>query len=235
MTILPSGLISFNPENLAYLFLENQYKLLWLFCFSFLPFSGFRLRKERSEKMRKCELCKGIARMYCESDEASLCWDCDEKVHRANFLVAKHQRCLLCHVCQSITPWKASGQKLAPTVSVCETCVSSVRCKVHDDEEVVKRENQSERSNNEDEDEDLDESDEYDEESDDDEEEEEEEEEEQEEDGDNQVVPWSVGSQSPPPPPPVSCSSSSSLSSGEEISMKRMRSFPDLYSDVRIV
>uniref|UniRef100_A0A803QCP8 B box-type domain-containing protein n=1 Tax=Cannabis sativa TaxID=3483 RepID=A0A803QCP8_CANSA len=61
--------------------------------------------------------------MYCESDQASLCWDCDEKVHGANFLVAKHSRSLLCHVCNFPTPWMASGAELTPTVSVCESCV----------------------------------------------------------------------------------------------------------------
>ncbi|XWS51988.1 hypothetical protein CRYUN_Cryun11dG0029000 [Craigia yunnanensis] len=56
----------------------------------------------------KCELCGGLARMHCESDQANLCWDCDVKVHGANFLVAKHSRTLLCHVCQNPTPWLAS-------------------------------------------------------------------------------------------------------------------------------
>ncbi|KAF4346514.1 hypothetical protein G4B88_001092 [Cannabis sativa] len=73
--------------------------------------------------MKDCELCGLRARMYCESDQASLCWDCDEKVHGANFLVAKHSRSLLCHVCNFPTPWMASGAKLTPTVSVCESCV----------------------------------------------------------------------------------------------------------------
>lgn len=73
--------------------------------------------------MKKCELCKIQARTYCESDQASLCWDCDAKVHGANFLVARHSRTLLCHTCQSQTPWKASGAKLGHTFSVCETCV----------------------------------------------------------------------------------------------------------------
>ncbi|GAB2277927.1 hypothetical protein Dimus_012626 [Dionaea muscipula] len=70
-----------------------------------------------------CELCSGQARMYCESDQASLCWDCDDKVHGANFLVAKHTRTVLCHVCQSHTPWKAAGRNLGRTVSICEGCV----------------------------------------------------------------------------------------------------------------
>lgn len=60
--------------------------------------------------------------MYCASDRASLCWDCDAAVHSANFLVARHSRNLLCDVCQSPTPWAASGGKLGPTVSVCEQC-----------------------------------------------------------------------------------------------------------------
>ncbi|KAK4399031.1 hypothetical protein Sango_1378600 [Sesamum angolense] len=74
--------------------------------------------------MKKCELCKKVARMYCDSDRASLCWDCDSRVHTANFLVAKHTRTLLCHACQSPTPWTGSGPKLGPTVSVCDACVN---------------------------------------------------------------------------------------------------------------
>ncbi|KAL0328220.1 UNVERIFIED_CONTAM: hypothetical protein Scaly_2254600 [Sesamum calycinum] len=77
--------------------------------------------------MRACELCNGVARMHCESDQASLCWDCDAKVHSANFLVARHSRNLLCHVCQSPTRWSASGSKLGPTVSVCQRCVNGRR------------------------------------------------------------------------------------------------------------
>ncbi|KAJ0267120.1 hypothetical protein HA466_0009950 [Hirschfeldia incana] len=73
---------------------------------------------------KKCELCDRVARMFCESDQASLCWDCDSKVHGANFLVAKHIRCLLCSTCQSPTPWKASGLRLGPTVSICESCIA---------------------------------------------------------------------------------------------------------------
>lgn len=76
------------------------------------------------KKMKRCELCKSFATIYCESDQASLCWRCDAKVHSANFLVAKHSRCLLCHSCQSPTRWSASGEKLAPaTVSICDRCV----------------------------------------------------------------------------------------------------------------
>ncbi|GAB4859497.1 hypothetical protein Ancab_010964 [Ancistrocladus abbreviatus] len=75
---------------------------------------------------KSCELCKSPAWIYCESDQASLCWDCDFKVHGANFLVARHSRGLLCQVCQSPTPWSASGAKLGPTVSVCDRCVTDM-------------------------------------------------------------------------------------------------------------
>uniref|UniRef100_A0A5B7AWS9 B box-type domain-containing protein n=2 Tax=Davidia involucrata TaxID=16924 RepID=A0A5B7AWS9_DAVIN len=77
--------------------------------------------------MKECELCSYPARMYCKADGASLCWDCDEKVHCANFLVAKHSRSLLCHVCQSPTSWTASGPKLGHTASLCETCFNSCK------------------------------------------------------------------------------------------------------------
>ncbi|KAK1375208.1 B-box domain protein 30 [Heracleum sosnowskyi] len=77
--------------------------------------------------MKKCELCNSIARMFCESDQASLCWSCDAKVHSANFLVAKHSRTLLCQSCQSLTPWTGSGPKLGHTLSVCESCCIHVK------------------------------------------------------------------------------------------------------------
>lgn len=74
--------------------------------------------------IKSCELCKSPANVYCDSDQASLCWNCDNKVHSANFLVARHSRSLLCRVCRSPTPWFASGEKLGPsTVSVCEKCI----------------------------------------------------------------------------------------------------------------
>ncbi|CAL0309438.1 unnamed protein product [Lupinus luteus] len=75
--------------------------------------------------MKKCELCNCPAKLFCESDQATLCWGCDAKVHSANFLVTKHQRFLLCHVCQSLTPWHGSGPKFVPTISFCNDCVRS--------------------------------------------------------------------------------------------------------------
>ncbi|KAE9616832.1 hypothetical protein Lal_00034147 [Lupinus albus] len=69
-----------------------------------------------------CELCNVPARIFCDSDQATLCWDCDAQVHAANFLVARHSRTLLCHTCYSLTPWKASGARLGNTVSFCHNC-----------------------------------------------------------------------------------------------------------------
>ncbi|KAI6672859.1 hypothetical protein NL676_000765 [Syzygium grande] len=164
---------------------------------------------------KTCALCKVPARTFCESDQAALCWDCDAKVHGANFLVARHCRTLLCHACQGPTPWKASGARLGHTVSVCDSCVTGARrggargggVGGNDDD-----------LHDEDEDEDAD-----------DEEDEDEDEDgggggeggggggeegggggDRDEDGDNQVVPWS--STTPPPPAASSSSSEESIS-----------------------
>ncbi|GAV71175.1 zf-B_box domain-containing protein [Cephalotus follicularis] len=131
----------------------------------------------------KCELCKFPARAYCESDEASLCWDCDAKVHGANFLVARHSRSLLCQACQSPTPWRASGAKLGHTVSVCDGCAVAVNGRDDVAEESEGENDDDEESYTDDNDDDdyiVDDEDE------------------------NQVVPWP----SSPPPPPASSSSS---------------------------
>ncbi|KAE9588526.1 hypothetical protein Lal_00003210 [Lupinus albus] len=121
--------------------------------------------------MKKCELCKVAATTFCDSDQASLCWDCDAKVHGANFLVARHTRTLLCHVCHSLTPWKASGAFLGNTVSLCEGCAGGTR--FHTDEyDESEGDNDDEIENSDDEEED--------------------------EDGDNQVVPLSSTAMTPP-------------------------------------
>ncbi|KAE9599827.1 hypothetical protein Lal_00046349 [Lupinus albus] len=119
--------------------------------------------------MKKCELCKVAATTFCDSDQASLCWDCDSKVHSANFLVARHTRTLLCHACQSLTPWKASGATLGNTVSLCQGCAAGTRVNTVDVEE-------SEGDNDDDIDSLYDEG----------------------EDGDNQVVPLSSTATAPP-------------------------------------
>nr|ARU77865.1 B-box zinc finger protein 26 [Solanum tuberosum] len=156
-----------------------------------------------------CELCdKNKSMMYCESDQARLCWDCDSKVHSANFLVAKHSRNLLCHSCQNSTPWTASGPKLSPTFSVCNSCLenpntAAVRLQdpIEEIGERIEENYQTETDNDEDEDEygstdsEIDDDD----------------EDEDEEDG-NQVVPLSSSplSNFSPPSPVRSVSSSGS-------------------------
>ena len=188
--------------------------------------------------MKKCELCGQQARMFCESDQANLCWDCDEKVHCANFLVAKHSRSLLCHVCQSPTPWAASGRKLTPTVSVCEGCVDvhGGKCEQGGFQE-RRRDNEEEVDGGDDFDdgEGFDSYEGGDSEEDDDGDEDENEEEED-EDGENQVVPWSyASSSSPPPPPTVTSSSEGEISAGAGVASKRMREYGvDLDSDDEI-
>ncbi|CAJ1934175.1 unnamed protein product [Sphenostylis stenocarpa] len=83
-----------------------------------------KITEEKREMEEGCSMCKQRAAIVCDSDQAKLCWDCDEKVHSANFLVAKHWRVGLCVSCRSRTPWKASGEKLTPTVAFCQSCVA---------------------------------------------------------------------------------------------------------------
>nr|CAD1819208.1 unnamed protein product [Ananas comosus var. bracteatus] len=174
------------------------------------------MRGERRE-MKKCELCDGVARMYCDSDEAHLCGGCDAKVHGANFLVARHTRALLCRTCQSPTPWRAAGARLGPAVSVCERCLIRGRGGGGGgggggEEGAEERGGEVEEAA----------------------------EEVAEEEGENQVVPWAL---TPPPPPLTEETSSSSISDaggeGDEESTricnhrsmnKRMRHCSDLDS-----
>ncbi|TYH21292.1 hypothetical protein ES288_A04G032100v1 [Gossypium darwinii] len=132
--------------------------------------------------MRKCELCGRLARMHCESDQANLCWDCDFKVHGANFLVAKHNRTLLCRVCQSPTPWLASGRNLGSAVSVCDSCVVNGNNKCESSEREYGEEEEEEEEEGDYDNDAVEESG--------------EEEEAEIEDAENQVVPWS-GESSP--------------------------------------
>lgn len=150
--------------------------------------------------------------MYCESDNASLCWDCDMKVHSANFLAARHSRSLLCQVCQSPTAWTAAGAKLGKTISVCQSCVDGYyhRDEVEESESVNDEVEESVSVNDEDEETDYEDEDEVDE-------------------DDLQVVPWSM------PPPPISSSSSEDSSNNRRnVSLKRKRMHeadPDIHSD----
>ncbi|KAK8497222.1 hypothetical protein V6N13_134181 [Hibiscus sabdariffa] len=175
--------------------------------------------------MKKCELCGKLARMHCESDEANLCWDCDLKVHGANFLVAKHSRTLLCHVCQNPTPWLASGRNLGSAVTVCVSCVGNT----NNEPQVLAEESSEGGYGEEEEDEDYD--DEAVE-----EEEEEEDEDEEVEDAENQVVPWSGDSSSLSMSKPVASlersSEGAAVSGG--FGLKRMRENQSFCSDDEI-
>ncbi|KAH0986776.1 hypothetical protein GBA52_013953 [Prunus armeniaca] len=177
--------------------------------------------------MRECELCGLRARIHCEADQAKLCWDCDEKVHGANFLVAKHPRNLLCHGCQSPTPWMGSGPKLTPTVSVCEICVErrGIKFQRHEDQESeAENEDDVDLDDEDDDDDGGHDGEDADDDADDDEEDE------------NQVVPWSSShSAAAEPPPAVSCSSSEEEEEEEEeflVVSKRMRENADPDSDL---
>lgn len=161
---------------------------------------------------KKCELCRSVARTHCESDQASLCWTCDYKVHTANFLVARHSRTLLCHVCQSPTPWSATGTSLGPTVSVCNNCVRN--CDANKGKAEYEAECEGESGDSEVEIESDGSSDEGVETSSDDEDDEEEADNE-----DNQVVPWSPTT----PPPAVSSSSNSDGESHSSSSCSSLR------------
>ncbi|KAG0477244.1 hypothetical protein HPP92_014085 [Vanilla planifolia] len=149
--------------------------------------------------MKRCGLCDRAARMYCESDQACLCWECDAKVHGANFLVARHTRELLCRNCQEQTPWRAAGPRLNPTISVCESC-AAVGKAVREGEVEEGLGGGAEMMEEDDDDDEYEEED----------SELEEEEDEEEEEGENQVVPWTLTS----PPPPSSSSGEESSSPG---------------------
>ncbi|KAG2263090.1 hypothetical protein Bca52824_070169 [Brassica carinata] len=173
---------------------------------------------------KKCDLCDGVARMYCESDQASLCWHCDGKVHGANFLVAKHTRCLLCSACQSPTPWKATGLRLGPTFSVCDSCVAlktagGCRDGVSSTERIV-TENPGQEISGFGNDDGDDGAESYD---DDEDEDEDEEYSDEEEEAENQVVPWAAAAAQPFPV----TSSSSSDGGGGGLVEKRKRDCSD--------
>ncbi|XP_057450480.1 B-box zinc finger protein 32-like [Lotus japonicus] len=129
-----------------------------------------------------CSLCEKRAAILCDSDQAKLCWGCDARVHSANFLVAKHSRVLLCSLCNSLTPWNASGPKLTPTLSFCHSCSAHRRAaRLRRDDDYVNNDDDDDReysshSHHDDDDDDGDDDG---------------EESEEEEGGENQVVPMS--------------------------------------------
>ncbi|PKA47929.1 Putative zinc finger protein CONSTANS-LIKE 11 [Apostasia shenzhenica] len=177
--------------------------------------------------MKACSLCHRAARMYCESDQASLCWECDAKVHGANFLVARHSRELLCRCCQAPTPWRAAGARLSHTVSLCERCasvgreVSATKANEGQGEALGVEEDDNRMTDDDDfdDDDDIDDGDEEDRDV----------EEEEEEDGENQVVPWTL---TPPPAASSSSSEESSPAKGGFRFLKRTRKHADRASQM---
>ncbi|KAK9281470.1 hypothetical protein L1049_004391 [Liquidambar formosana] len=73
-------------------------------------------------KARVCELCTGEAALFCASDSAFLCWDCDARVHEANFLVARHVRQTVCSKCKGFDGNRISGVGFGPSRPVCRSC-----------------------------------------------------------------------------------------------------------------
>ncbi|KAL2511638.1 B-box type zinc finger family protein [Abeliophyllum distichum] len=133
---------------------------------------------------------------------------CDEKVHVANFLVAKHSKSLLCHVFQSLTSLKAVGLKLGPTISICHICaenqVTTQRKNEDEDGDSPESETNGEEY--------YSDSDGYD-----------YVEDEEEEDGENQVVPWSNSSYTPPSLLRLPSIASSSSSNSENVSFTSVK------------
>ncbi|KAJ7948184.1 CONSTANS-like zinc finger protein [Quillaja saponaria] len=67
-----------------------------------------------------CEFC-GVVRavVYCKSDSARLCLQCDGSVHSANSLSCRHQRSLLCDKCNS---QPAIVRCMDDKMSLCQGC-----------------------------------------------------------------------------------------------------------------
>ncbi|KAK7389464.1 hypothetical protein VNO78_24534 [Psophocarpus tetragonolobus] len=76
-------------------------------------------------KGKACELCDQQACLYCPSDSAFLCSNCDAAVHAANFLVARHLRHLLCSKCHRFNGIHISG---ATSPSICTSTSESESC-----------------------------------------------------------------------------------------------------------
>lgn len=67
-----------------------------------------------------CDLCTLVrAVVYCKSDSARLCLQCDEYVHSANSVSLKHSRSLICDKC---TSQPAVVRCTDEAISLCEGC-----------------------------------------------------------------------------------------------------------------
>ncbi|CAI9772723.1 unnamed protein product [Fraxinus pennsylvanica] len=67
-----------------------------------------------------CEFCGEVsAVVYCKSDSAKLCLQCDSRVHSANSLSCRHPRSLICDKCSSQA---ATVRCIEDKLSLCEDC-----------------------------------------------------------------------------------------------------------------
>ncbi|KAL6538227.1 hypothetical protein OROGR_012215 [Orobanche gracilis] len=67
-----------------------------------------------------CECCSvSKALVYCKSDSAALCLECDNYVHSPNALSRRHQRSLICDACVSQA---AVSRCLDENLSLCQAC-----------------------------------------------------------------------------------------------------------------
>uniref|UniRef100_A0A7N0RIV1 B box-type domain-containing protein n=2 Tax=Kalanchoe fedtschenkoi TaxID=63787 RepID=A0A7N0RIV1_KALFE len=68
----------------------------------------------------KCDFCCNRSSVvYCRSDDACLCLDCDTSVHAANSLSRRHSRTLVCQRCHA---QPAALQCIEERVSLCQSC-----------------------------------------------------------------------------------------------------------------
>ncbi|KAJ6690735.1 hypothetical protein OIU85_006933 [Salix viminalis] len=72
--------------------------------------------------VQACELCQREACLYCDSDAAFLCFECDSDVHNANFVVARHLRRVICSACNSLTGSSFSGTTPSLHRVTCLSC-----------------------------------------------------------------------------------------------------------------
>ncbi|CAN0914585.1 Zinc finger protein CONSTANS-LIKE 12 [Linum grandiflorum] len=80
-----------------------------------------------------CDLCCVMkAVVYCKSDTARLCLDCDGRVHSANSLSRRHQRSILCSKCDSQPAMsRCLDENHLPICQACELWCLSLGHKLH--------------------------------------------------------------------------------------------------------
>ncbi|XP_045812090.1 zinc finger protein CONSTANS-LIKE 5 isoform X1 [Trifolium pratense] len=71
-----------------------------------------------------CDSCKiTSAALFCRSDSAFLCINCDSRIHSANKLSSRHERVWMCEVCEQAP---ASVTCKADAAALCVTCDSDI-------------------------------------------------------------------------------------------------------------